>query len=111
MPWPQGLEIEGVPGNFEAVLRHASQIDHIKAGAVILALGDVDEEALTANSAIPVGSLLSRILSRERWQSGKAEIGSALLTGFSIKETAGIFTISSDTAESPETNLTLPWVK
>jgi heterodisulfide reductase subunit A-like polyferredoxin len=102
MTWPQGLELEGAPGDFEAILKYPSQTNHIKAGAVILSLGDMDEEAFTANSTIPEQSLLRRLLSRKRWPYGTAEIGSALFREFTIKETAGIFIVSSDKAESSE---------
>jgi NADPH-dependent glutamate synthase beta subunit-like oxidoreductase/ferredoxin len=102
MPWPQSLELEGVPGDFEAVLRYPSQTNHIKAGAVILSLGDMDEGAFAANNAIPKGSLLSRILTQKKWPSGTTEIDSALFREFTIKETAGIFIVSSDKAEPPE---------
>jgi len=102
MPWPQSLELEGVPGDFEAVLRYPSQTNHVKAGAVILSLGDMDEEAFAANNAIPKGSLLSRILTQKRWFSDTTEIDSALFREFTIKETAGIFIVSSDKAEPPE---------
>jgi NADPH-dependent glutamate synthase beta subunit-like oxidoreductase len=98
IPWPQGLELEVVPGDFEAILKYPSQTNHIKAGALILSLGDMDKEAFAANNAIPEGSLLSRILSRK----STAEINSDLFREFSIKETAGIFIVSSDKAEPPE---------
>jgi heterodisulfide reductase subunit A-like polyferredoxin len=101
MPWPQGLELEGVPGDFEAVLRYPSQTNHIKAGAVILSLEDMDE-ALTANNAIPKGSLLGRIMGRKRWPCGTVEIDSDLLREFTLKETAGIFVVSPDKREPPE---------
>jgi NADPH-dependent glutamate synthase beta subunit-like oxidoreductase/Na+-translocating ferredoxin:NAD+ oxidoreductase RNF subunit RnfB len=102
MAWPQSLELEGVPGDFEAVLRYASQADHIKAGAVILSLRDMDKWAFAANNAIPEGNLLRRILSRKRWPRGTTEIDSALFREFTIKETAGIFIVSSDKGEPPE---------
>jgi heterodisulfide reductase subunit A-like polyferredoxin len=102
MNWPQGLELEGIAGDFEAVLRYTSQTNHIKAGAIILSLGDMDEGAFAANNSIPKRSLLSRILTRKRWPSGTTEIDSALFREFTIKETAGIFIVSSDMAEPPE---------
>jgi len=102
MTWPQGLELEGAPGDFEAVLKYPSQTNHIKAGAVILSLGDMDEEAFTANNAIPTGSLLSRIITQKRCPSGTAGMDSALFREFTIKETAGIFIVSSDKGEPPE---------
>jgi len=102
MSWPQGLKLEGVPGDFEAVLKYPSQTNHIKAGAVILSLGDMGEEAFTANNAIPAGSLLSRILTQKRWPAGTTGIDSALFREFTLKETAGIFIVSSDKGEPPE---------
>ncbi len=102
MNWPQGLELQGVAGDFEAVLRYPSQTNHIKAGAIILSLGDMDKEAFAANNAIPKRSLLSRILTQKRWPCGTTDIGSALFREFTIKETAGIFIVSSDEAEPPE---------
>jgi NADPH-dependent glutamate synthase beta subunit-like oxidoreductase/NAD-dependent dihydropyrimidine dehydrogenase PreA subunit len=102
MNWPQSLELEGVAGDLEAVLRYPSQTNHIKAGAVILSLGDMAEEAFAANDAIPKRSLLSRILTQKRWPSGTTDIDSALFREFTIKETAGIFIVSLDKAEPPE---------
>jgi heterodisulfide reductase subunit A-like polyferredoxin len=101
MPWPQDLELEGLAGDFEAVLKYREQTNHIRAGAVILDLGEIDEETLPANT-IPKGSLLSRILTRKRCSVGTAAIDSALFREFTLKETAGIFTVSSDKAEQPE---------
>jgi len=97
MSWPQDLKLEGLAGDFEAVLRYPSQANHIKTGAVILDPGEIDEETLPTNT-FPRGSLLSRILSRKR----TAEINSDLFREFTIKETAGIFIVSSDKAEPPE---------
>ena len=98
MPWPQSLELNGSAGSFEAVLRYRSQTSHIKAGAIILDLGEIDAR----DSALPKGSLLDRILARKSSSSNSAAVDSATLRGFTIKETAGIFIISSDEAEPPE---------
>lgn len=102
VPWPQSLELEGVPGDFEAVLRYPSQTNRIKASAVILSLGDMDKGVFAANNAIAKGSLLSRILSRKTMPCSTAEIDSDLLREFTIKETSGIFMVSSDKGEPPE---------
>jgi len=101
MPWPQDLELEGLAGDFEAVLKYREQTNHIRAGAVILDLGEIDEETLPANNAIPKGSLLSRIITRKKCSMGTADTDSALFREFTLKETAGIFTVSSDKAEPP----------
>jgi len=101
MSWPQDLELEGLAGDFEAVLKYREQTNHIRAGAVILDLGEIAEEALPANT-IPKGSLLNRILTRKKCSMGTADTDSALFREFSLKETAGIFTVSSDKAEPPE---------
>jgi len=101
MPWPQDLKLEGLAGDFEAVLSYPSQANHIKAGAVILDPGEIGEETLPANT-IPKGSLLSRIIDRKRCSMGTTNTDSALFREFTIKETAGIFIVSSDKAEPPE---------
>jgi len=102
MPWPQRFELEGVPGDFEAVLKYPSRAEHITAGAIILSLGEMGEETSGINNSIPEGSLLRRMLSRKRWPRGTADIDSDLFREFTIKETAGIFLVSSDRGESPE---------
>ncbi len=99
MPWPQGLELEGGAGDFEAVLKYREQTNHIRAGAVILDPGEIAEETLPANNAIREGSLLSRILTRKKCSRGTTDPDSALFREFTIKETAGIFIVSSDKAE------------
>jgi heterodisulfide reductase subunit A-like polyferredoxin len=98
MPWPQSLELNGSAGSYEAVLRYRSQTSHIKAGAVILDVRDIE----AGDSAIPKGSLLARILARKSCSDDAAAVDSATLRGFTIKETAGIFIISSNQVEPPE---------
>jgi len=99
MSWPQELKLEGSAGDFEAVLKYPAQTDRVRAGAVILDLGELAAETPAVNDAIPEDSLLGRILTQERCPTGT---DSALFREFSIKETAGIFAVSSDKAEPPE---------
>jgi NADPH-dependent glutamate synthase beta subunit-like oxidoreductase/formate hydrogenlyase subunit 6/NADH:ubiquinone oxidoreductase subunit I len=102
MSCPQKLGLEGLAGDFEAILKYPTQTNHIKAGAMILDPGEMDAKTLTAGDAIPKDSLLSHILTRDKHPKNTADTDSALFRGFSIKETAGIFLVSSDKAESPE---------
>jgi NADPH-dependent glutamate synthase beta subunit-like oxidoreductase/NAD-dependent dihydropyrimidine dehydrogenase PreA subunit len=101
MSWPQDLKLEGMAGDFEAVLKYPVQTNHIRVGAVILDPGEIAAETLPANT-IPKGSLLSHILTREKHPTGTADTDSALFREFSIKKTAGIFVVSLDKSEPPE---------
>jgi heterodisulfide reductase subunit A-like polyferredoxin len=101
-PWPQILELNGSPGNYEAVLGYRSQVSHIRAGAVILDLGELGGEVPPAGGAISRGNLLGRIISHKSGPDSLARADSAALRGLAINETAGIFIISPDIMETPE---------
>ncbi len=101
-PWPQVLELEGSPGSYEAVLKHRSQTSRIGAGAVILDLGELAGEVPREAGAISGESRLGRILARKSGSGAAADALSAVLRGFAIKETDGIFIISPDGGDSPE---------
>jgi ferredoxin len=102
MPWPHDIELNGSPGSYEAAVKYGSQTSHIKAGALILDLGDINREELPAVSAIfDKKSLLGRILARRCYSNGSAGVDSASLRDFTIKETSGIFIISPN-EETPE---------
>jgi heterodisulfide reductase subunit A-like polyferredoxin len=102
MSWPQKLKLEGLAGDFEAVLKYPAQTNHIRVGAVIIESEEIDAKTLAVGDAITKGSLLSHILTRDKHRAGTANTDSALFREFSIKETAGIFLVSSDKAEPPE---------
>ncbi len=101
-PWPQVLELEGSPGGYEAVLKRRSQTSRIGAGAVILNLGELAGEIPREASAISRESHLGRILARKSGSGVAPDADSAVLRGFAIKETDGLFIISPDGGDSPE---------
>ncbi len=102
MSWPQDMELEGLAGDFEAVLKYPTQTNHVRAGAVIIDPGEIAAEVLPENAAIPKGSLLSLIFPRETHPIGMGDTDPAMFRKFSIRETSGIFVVSSDKAEPPE---------
>jgi heterodisulfide reductase subunit A len=101
-PWPQILELNGSPGNYEAVLGYRSQVSHIRTGAVILDLGELGGEVPPAVGAISRGNLLGRIIAHKSCSDSLARSDSAALRGLAINETSGIFFISRDIMEPPE---------
>jgi len=100
--WPGILELNGSPGSYEAMLGYHSQVSHIRAGAVILDLGELDGEVHPDVSAISKENLLGRILAQKSRSDSLAGADSAALRGLTIGETAGIFIIYPDREETPE---------
>lgn len=83
-PWPDSMELYGSPGNYKVLLKNGSQTEHLTTGAI---LADVTE--LTSLSAPASDELLSRILSRTH------DFINDLLHEITIKETVGVFLVSS----------------
>ena len=101
-PWPQTLELNGSPGSYEVVLGYRSQVSHIRAGAVILDLQELDGGVPSAAGAISRESLLGRILAPKSCSNGLARADSAYLRELTVKQTTGIFIMSLDGVETPE---------
>jgi NADPH-dependent glutamate synthase beta subunit-like oxidoreductase/formate hydrogenlyase subunit 6/NADH:ubiquinone oxidoreductase subunit I len=100
MSWPTALKLDGVPGNYEAVLESPSGTVNIRAGAVVVdsvAVGKMLDQADDTFNA----SLFGRILSWSKKSGNQAALDSALRES-AIGDTAGIFIISSNTEELPE---------
>jgi NADPH-dependent glutamate synthase beta subunit-like oxidoreductase/NAD-dependent dihydropyrimidine dehydrogenase PreA subunit len=89
-PWPQFLELNGVPGQYEALIKDASKVKRIQAGSVILDLLNARKESLNtlANS-----NLISRVMARQHFFSRVSSLDSTLLHTYTVRETAGIFII------------------
>ena len=101
-PWPHVLELDGSPGSYEAVVRYQSQTCRINAGAVILDIGQLTGEVPAGDGAIPRENLLGRILAHRSRSDGLNRTDSAALRSPAMKETAGIFIVSTDGEETPE---------
>ena len=100
MSWPRALRFDGIPGNYEAVLESSSGTANVKAGAVIVDSGALDEILAQADAAFK-SSLVGRILSWNTHPDNRAILGFTLQE-FAIGDTTGIFIVSSDASESPE---------
>ncbi len=103
--WPRVLELDGSPGSYEAVVRYQSQTCRIKAGAVILDLGRLTGEVPAGDDAIPRENLLGRILAHKKYSDKLSGGDTAALRSPTMKETGGIFIISTDGEESLEEQL------
>ncbi len=100
MAWPRVLKLDGVPGNYEAVLESSSGTANIRAGAVIVDSGAVGKMLDQADATFKA-SLFGRILSWSSHLDNRAILDSALRE-LAIGDTAGIFIISSNAGEMPE---------
>ena len=96
MPWPDDVALEGTAGNYEALLKYSSQIKHIKAGALVLDLSEMDRKALPASK----DSLLARVVASR--VDSNADMDSATARDFTIKDYTGIFIITSAKKETAE---------
>jgi len=101
-PWPDTLELNGSPGDYEAVLKYTTGTDCVKAGAVILVLGESADKAYSALSTVLGQSLLGRILSHDSRFQGPHAADLHSIRAMTIGETAGIFIVSSHEAEPVE---------
>jgi len=100
MAWPTVFKLDGVPGNYEAVLESSSGTDNIRAGAVAVDSAAVDKILDQADDTFKA-SLFGQILSRSNHTDNRAILDSALRES-AIGDTAGIFIISSNAGELPE---------
>jgi heterodisulfide reductase subunit A-like polyferredoxin len=100
--WPRALQLNGSPGDYEAVVKYASETNRIGAGALILNLGGLEGELPPEAGGIPEESLLGRILARRGGCRAVGGEDSAALREFTIRETSGIFAVSSEAEEAPE---------
>ena len=100
MSWPTVLRLDGVPGNYEAVLESPSGAANIRAGAVVVDSVAVGKMLGQADDTFKA-SIFGRILSWSNHLGNRATLDSALRE-LAIGDTAGIFIVSSNAAEIPE---------
>jgi heterodisulfide reductase subunit A-like polyferredoxin len=100
MAWPRVLKLNGVPGNYEAILESSSGVTNIRAGAVIVDSASVGKMLDQADDTFKA-SLFGRILSRSSQPDNRGILDSALRE-IAIGDTAGIFIISSNEGEISE---------
>ncbi len=100
--WPHDLELEGSPGNYEAVLKDNSHTSRIPAGAIIVDLGNLEGEIPLETSVISRERRLGRILTPINGPESLTNGHTNGLREVAIRETAGIFVVSLDSEEPPE---------
>jgi heterodisulfide reductase subunit A-like polyferredoxin len=99
--WPQGIDLRGAPGCYEATLTSESRQDRVEAGAVLIDVGHRGGQVPPDVDVISKESLLGRILARIDREEDEGAYG-ADLRQIAIRETAGVFVIASDADEPAE---------
>ncbi len=100
MAWPRALRLDGVPGDYAAMLEYPSKIANIKAGALVIDSGAVGKMLAQSDDAFKK-SLFGRILAWNNHLGNRAILDSALRE-LAIGDTTGIFIISSNAVKLPE---------
>lgn len=100
MPWPDVMELHGTPGNYEAMLKYDSRVEHVPAGAVLVDIKELNREPSPPDKTTFINGLLGRILSRRANSEFPNTIADDFLREVTIKEAPGIFLLAPDGAES-----------
>ena len=100
--WPDSLNLNGLPGNYQAVLNYNLETACINAGAIILDLEGADDEKCSPFSTLLGQNLLGRILSRRDEFRSPQSVDPNSLRGITLCNNAGIFVVSSDATRPPE---------
>jgi heterodisulfide reductase subunit A-like polyferredoxin len=101
-PWPEALDIDGLPGNYQLGLLNGARTQQIIAGAVIWNLHETSEQVCSSNSTITKQSLLGRLLGQKKnWQEPDSR-DPYPIRELTIGETTGIFLVSSKHEDSVE---------
>lgn len=99
--WPQGLHLSGSPGGYEAVLTYGpGDAVRIGAGAVVVEAGE--RAGQIDPDGIPCDSVLGRMLAFKGRHSRSDGGGAAAAQGATVRETGGIFIVSSDSEDRVE---------
>ncbi|TET44794.1 MAG: 4Fe-4S dicluster domain-containing protein [Dehalococcoidia bacterium] len=100
--WPDALQLEGSPGDYEVMLEYGSQVDRIPTGAVLVNMEELNKGASPLLNTTFNSGLLGRIMARTGSSGYLSGVGDDLLREITIKETGGIFLVPPDGAELPE---------
>ena len=94
--WPDALELHGSPGNYDVVLEHGSQVDHIPTGALLVDMEELNKGAFPLLNTTSSKRFLDQIILRAGNLDYLASTGADLLREVTIKKTSGIFLLPSD---------------
>jgi len=101
-PWPETIELCGTAGNYEAVLKYGSQVDHIEAGVVLVDIQELNEQPGSMISTTPSGGLLGRIISRKGSSGRITDMADDYLREVTIGDLSGVFLIPPDGSKSSQ---------
>ena len=100
--WPDKLRLSGSPGNYNANLQFDSKIEDIKVGALLVDISGIRKKELLQLTNTTNNGLLGRIVSNITDEGFFGSPDTNLLHGSTIKETAGIFLLSSEIPETAQ---------
>ncbi|MFC1925140.1 FAD-dependent oxidoreductase [Chloroflexota bacterium] len=101
IPWPDGLDLNGLPGNYKAILNYSSETVHVNAGAIILDPGEIGDVEFSHLNTTLGQNLLGRCLDRRSKSGGPQSIDLQWSKDSTVRDTVGIFIISPDATRSP----------
>ncbi|MCK4829227.1 4Fe-4S binding protein, partial [bacterium] len=101
-PWPETMELHGTAGNYEAVLKYGSQVDHIETGAVLVDVQEINEQTGSMIRTTPSGGLLGRIISRKGSSGLFTDVADDYLREVTIGDLSGVFLIPPDGSKSSQ---------
>jgi len=101
-PWPETMELHGTAGNYEAVLKYGSQVDHIETGAVLVDVQELNEQPGSMIRTTPGGGLLGGIISRKGSSGRITDVADDYLREVTIGDLSGVFLIPPDGSKSSQ---------
>jgi NADPH-dependent glutamate synthase beta subunit-like oxidoreductase/NAD-dependent dihydropyrimidine dehydrogenase PreA subunit len=99
-PWPDAIELSGMPGSYEGVFKSDSTPAKVKVGALVVDSGSV-ERILDKADALFGESLLGHILNWYK-NTDSSGVKSFKLREISIGDPTGIYILPSDMSSVPE---------
>jgi len=103
--WPDMLAISGSPGNYNVCIQSGSRSEDIRVGALLMDTSEVSKEELLKLTKNTPSGLLGRIISRITNEGFFGSPDTNLLHGSTIKETAGIFLLTSEALRDMQTQI------
>jgi len=106
-PWPTALKLTGSPGNYEAAMEYSSREEYVTVGAVLVDKEELDKGVSPIAGKAGSSGLLGRIMSRNDSSNFFDILSGNMLREITINETAGIFMLSPNGGEAPNSQVLL----
>ncbi len=96
-PWPDELKVTGEPGSYELMLRYGKQTNRVKAGALLLDIGDSEGELPLDSDNDAITKLFESLNDRPDLSEDFGRgFDTAAIRDVTIRETSGVFTTVTD---------------